>query len=273
MNIALLGGCGYIGSKLYDHLSLKHRVSSFDLELRGNPGRIRNVRKDYRNLLDFRDFNAVLLLAGHSSVAACEKDIYGAMANNLMGPIELAPRLRGQLFIYASSASVYASKSGQRANAYDFTKAACDEAMTFVHPNHYALRFGTVCGWSPNVRMDLMLNAMVHDAMMNGCVRMRNPTIRRPLLGLQDLCKAIDMILGGSVPPGVQNLCSINTTVGQVADAVSERLGVSIQTLKESPAYDFNMTPSPWFAEIATETASSMIDELSRHFVRRKEIA
>lgn len=268
MNIALLGGCGYIGSRLFQHLSRNHRVSSFDLELRGNPGRIRNVRSDYRNLRDFRNFDAVILLAGHSSVGACERDQYGALANNLLGPIELAQKLDRQIFIYASSASVYSSSDGKRANVYDFTKAACDEAMRLVRPNHYALRFGTVCGPSPNVRLDLMLNSMVHSAMTQNGLVMQNPTIRRPLLGLDDLCAAVDKCLSDEVPYGPQNLCSVNVTVGEVADAVSANLDVSIKTLPSTEAYNFTMEPASWFKP--QETLSSMIEKMAQQYARVK---
>ncbi|MDE2020212.1 MAG: SDR family oxidoreductase, partial [Patescibacteria group bacterium] len=206
MNICLIGGCGYIGSRLFQHLSRHHRVSSFDLELRGNPGRIRNVRSDYRNLKYFRQFDAVILLAGHSSVGACERDHYGAMSNNLFGPIELAQKLGRQVFIYASSASVYSSSDGKRENVYDFTKAACDEAMRLIHPSHYALRFGTVCGPSPNMRLDLMLNAMVHGAIIKNSITMQNPDIKRPLLGMDDLCAVVDRCLLREPPYGQQNL-------------------------------------------------------------------
>ena len=33
---------------------------------------------------------------------------------------------------------------------------------------YYGLRFGTVCGASPNLRSDVMLNAMVVDALTHG---------------------------------------------------------------------------------------------------------
>jgi len=266
MRICIIGGCGYVGSRLYRHLEKSHIVVSYDLELRGNPGGRRNIRKDYRNLNDFRNFDAVILLAGHSSVSACVSDPFGAISNNLFGPIELAQKLDRQIFIYASSASVYSSSDGKRANVYDFTKAACDEAMHLVHPRYYALRFGTVCGPSPNIRLDLMLNGMVNDAMTKGIVTVRNPNIRRPLLGLSDLCSAVDKCLRAEPSVGPHNLCSVNVTVGEVADAVSERLNVSIKTLPDTEAYNFSMQPETWVGP--KETLASMIDELEWFYTK-----
>ena len=252
MKILIIGCDGYIGSRLATYLSDGYSVSGIDLK----------TGHDYRVLPEsfFNRHEAIIWVAGHSSVKACDDDPFGAISNNFCGLVDLASRLKGQPLIYASSSSVY---SENRGNIYDFTKAAVDEAMRLTYANHYALRFGTVCGYSSMMRFDTMLNAMVHSALTKGIIEMRNPRVRRPLLGIEDLCAAVAAILEDDIPMGPQNLCSMNTTVAEVADMVSTMTGSPIKVLSTTPAYDFTMKPSPWFTP--RETLATMINSLVRH--------
>lgn len=85
---------------------------------------------------------------------------------------------------------------------------------------------GTVCGSSPNLRSDVMLNAMVHDAVQKGEVHLYVRNIRRPVLGISDLCRGIqDIIAFNKDVRGLYNMASFNGTV------VSDCLACSHQRL------------------------------------------
>ena len=47
---------------------------------------------------------------------------------------------------------------------YDLHKQAIEHYARLAYGNAYALRFGSLCGPSPNVRLDLLLNSMVWSA-------------------------------------------------------------------------------------------------------------
>jgi nucleoside-diphosphate-sugar epimerase len=254
-----LGFCGYIGSRLHAHLSQRHTVDSVDLEWRGNPGQVPNKKGDYRRVQNVNDYDAVVLLAGHSSVAASRAQPMEAFQNNMAGLLGLACKMQGQPLIYASSASAYGIRAGKYTNMYDLTKDAGDQAVRLLYAHAYGLRFGTVCGASPNMRWDLMINKMVGDAMRLGRVSVVNGAARRPILGFADLCSAVDAVLGGNLMPGIYNVGSFNSTVERIAQEVAGLLGVPVEhsDVITTPAYDFEMPssfrPTVTLGDIVTE--------------------
>jgi nucleoside-diphosphate-sugar epimerase len=150
-------------------------------------------------------------------------------------------------------------------NMYDFTKYACDAVSQLLYKNFYALRFGTVNGPSENIRLDLIINRMVWSGLTKGKVQMSNPQIRRPILGISDLCRSVDAIVRGPDVPGIYNLASFNTTVAEVAHAVSAALDCEIEHLPDSPSYDFSMHTnklSDVYKIKPQDTLESIIQEL-----------
>jgi nucleoside-diphosphate-sugar epimerase len=88
-----------------------------------------------------------------------------------------------------------------------------------------ALRQGTVCGWSPRMRFDLIVNTMVKSALTTGTIVVNNPSIWRPLLDIRDAVSAFTRAVQASDSvSGVFNVASGNFTVGQVADLVKEEI-------------------------------------------------
>jgi nucleoside-diphosphate-sugar epimerase len=252
--LLLLGGTGYIGSRLYRYLASRGMaVDTVDLELRGNRVNPDNIKMDYQYLTAqfLSGYGTVVLLAAHANVAQSLQDPYGAFENNLVKFANLISKLSGQRLIYASSSSVYSGVGGQVVdeswstfnfvNMYDFTKYACDAVSQMLYGNFYALRFGTVCGASENLRLDLMINRMVWSGLTQRRVNVSNPQVRRPILGIEDLCRAVELIVRGADRPGIYNLCSFNTTVAEVGRVVADILGCDVQQGAASPTYDFSM--------------------------------
>lgn len=282
--ILVIGGCGYIGSALYRHLQAKgYDVVSVDLEIRGNPLGRANWYLDYRNITadQFAKFDTIIWLAGHSSVPQSVSDPVGAFSNNLTGLVELATKLSGQKLIYASSSSVYDGqfeaaetvKPRQARNVYDYTKWAADEAMRLLYKNYYALRFGTVCGASPNTRDDLMINAMVKNAIERGKVEIRNQTVRRPILGIRDLCRAVERLAVIPVQPGVYNLASFNSAVEPIAEIVSSLCRVPYLTGKDTECYNFSVSCDKIKSALSfkpSETIETITMSLLQHYMARK---
>jgi nucleoside-diphosphate-sugar epimerase len=81
MNILVLGGAGYIGSRLRQHLAETHSVDSVDCcWYQFDKG---SIRKDYNNLTvsELEKYHVVIVLAGHSSVKSCVGDITSPWLN------------------------------------------------------------------------------------------------------------------------------------------------------------------------------------------------
>ena len=115
---------------------------------------------------------------------------------------------KGQILIYASSGSVYGSTNTtsledvplkfKPINNYDLTKYSLDvHAEKFIRDgyNIVGLRFGTVNGWSPNIREELMINSMTKKAIREGTILINNKTIKRPILGISYISRAIREII------------------------------------------------------------------------------
>lgn len=258
--VLVIGGLGYVGTSLCAHLVARgHQVESCDMGWFTPPGQsaCRNHALDYRLLpsLYVNDFPTVVLLAGHSSVPMSLKS--GAPStfnNNVRNLVTLAGRMRpGQRLIYASSASVYSGvpgdatedgPTGRPTNCYDRSKVAADAAACAAPDGVevYSLRFGTVNGGGAHVRVDVMMNAMYHAARTRGEVLGTNPDVRRPILSLGDLCRAVaHLVVTQDAAPGVYNVSSFNATVRGMAEAVAAHAGVPLRWTEPGPAYDMGM--------------------------------
>ena len=254
-SILLIGGCGYIGSRLF--LDLKNegfKVETVDLELFGNYVNNRNSKRDYSTLTrgEIEKFDVIVNLAAHSSVAMANNSIRRALDNNVVNFFDLLFNLAGKKFIFASSSSVYngliqyeaneESASYKISNLYDLTKLFSDNLAKLYCEQFYGLRFGTVCGNSPNMRIDVMINKMVHSALTYGKIEIFNKHVNRPILGMSDLCDAIKVLITNDGEPGLYNLASMNARIVDIGGAVAEIMDVPLIDRGNTDTYDFKIS-------------------------------
>jgi nucleoside-diphosphate-sugar epimerase len=84
-----------------------------------------------------------------------------------------------------------------------------------------AFRQGTVSGYSPRMRLDLVVNTMFKFAIKEGVITVNNPAIWRPILSIRDAATAyIRAVEANSDISGVFNIASGNYTVGEIGDLV-----------------------------------------------------
>jgi len=277
--VLILGGNGYIGSRLRQVLGEHHFVKSNDCCWFAYDEA--SDSRDYHKLTreELAEFEVVIVLAGHSSVPSCQGDLPGPWLNNVTNFTDLLDKLDDQLVIYASSASVYGnSKPGEKhketnthftpVNNYDVTKYALDQQATIANLKGrrvIGLRFGTVNGWAPNLRVDVMINSMYHSVQNGTGIQVMNKQISRAMLGIEDLCRAVNRCIEQPVP-GIYNLASFNATVGNIAEAVSAKLGVDIVDKGITPnAYDFAIDTGLFeqtFDFTFQETPATIVDSL-----------
>lgn len=230
----IIGGKGYIGSALARVLD----ATVFE-------------GRDYADCEAsyLRGFDTLIMLAGHSSVAECIADPSGAWENNVSKFHRFLRMISDeQTLIYASSGSVYnrcenvteENKYFYLTNTYDLTKFTIDQLASLSNKNFYGLRFGTVCGWSPRMRDDLMINKM-YASRESGKIQVNNTAIDRPILALSDLVRAVQAIIADPDHPGIYNLASFTKTVGEIAYEVATTLDLEIEHTPPTPAYDFAM--------------------------------
>jgi len=251
--ILVVGACGYLGSRFCQDYRGKYEIVTVDSEWFGNNITRYNLQVDYSELPAnfFHNWDAIVLLAGHSSVAMAKNEPLEALDNNVVSFANLLAAIPPEVkLIYASSSSVYNGKVDateeisldKSTNIYDYTKVQIDEIARRNNKKTYGLRFGTINGASLNFRPDLMINKMVMSALENGFIDVYGPGIVRPILDIQDACSAISTIIDEDVEPGIYNVATFHSTVGEMAEGVSKQLfEVPIYQMGDSPAYDFSI--------------------------------
>lgn len=246
-DILILGGFGYVGSYLSQYFG--NRAIRFG-----------NRLCDYNTITvdQLQRYHYIILLAGHSSVQSCQGPLMAPWLNNVVNFKWLVENTCSeQKIIYASSSSVYGNKNSTISteddisldyiNNYDLTKITLDlYALKQINSGReiIGLRFGTVNGGSPVIRRDLMINSMVFNALQNKEIIVSNKHIRRPILFIHDLARAIDCITSCSTfYPGIYNLASFNTTVQTISKEVSNRTGAKIvDEGNKDGVYDFEIS-------------------------------
>ena len=241
MKILAAGGAGYIGSRLIPVL-LEHgyEVDVVDLLWFGNhlPENVSVVQKDLFDckVEDLKDYDQVVFLAGLSNDPMAEFNPAMNFVFNAALPSYLAfitKQAGARRFIYASSCSVYGYTVNELYNErspatcgypYGISKLQGERGVLQLQDKDFsviALRQGTVCGFSPRMRMDLIVNTMFKFAMTERKIMVNNPSIWRPILDIRDATTAyLRAIQADYSLNGVYNITSGNYTVGQVGDMV-----------------------------------------------------
>lgn len=241
MRILVAGGAGYIGSTLIPRLLERgYEIDVVDLFWFGDhlPEQVGRIKKDIFEVTaaDMEKYEQVIFLAGLSNDPMAEFSpgqnfISNAAAPAYMGFI--AKQAGVKRYIYASSCSVYGytvdelydEESPAVSNyPYGISKLQGEQAVQAMADDNFsfiALRQGTVSGYSPRMRLDLIVNTMFKSAMQNKQITINNPAIWRPLLSIHDATTAyIRAIEASPSISGIFNVASANYTVGEVGDLV-----------------------------------------------------
>ena len=206
----------------------------------------------------------------------CQQDMLSSFNNNVRNFVNLLSRIDNQKLIYASSSSVYGDTGSSPAaeswdrfrpkSYYDLTKQEIDYYASLSNVEYYGLRFGTVNGSSTHVRNDIMINKMFYCGLSESKIEIFNSHISRPILGINDLCRAIEKILlSNKDNRGIYNLASFNMTVGDIAYNVKGCLKNNIEVIDRGniPAYNFSVNCSKFedtFDFVFEDTIESIID-------------
>lgn len=257
-------GNGYVGSYLAPRLVARgHDVVVCDAH--PPPGdestgtsRLHCRYQDLRTS-DLEDADLILWFAGHSSVPRSLDDPLGALHNNCLDLLQFAQRKPVDVpMIYASTASVYSidHRPGDDpppmldehetrlnpVNPYDSSKVAFDALAACFTDGLTGLRLGTVCGWSPQLRPELLFNAMNISAARDGRVRVGNGHAWRAILFLEDLAHVVVGLVETDGPrPPMMNVASMNVAIGDLGQRIADHHGVHVERLADTPTYSFRM--------------------------------
>lgn len=243
MKVLVAGGAGFLGSALVPKLLERgYEVTVVDLLWFGNhlPPGVPVVRKDVLDLTEaeIAGHQQVVFLAGVSNDPMAEYSPSKNFVYNGAAPAYLAYLARNagvRRFVYGSSCSIYGYSTDALCAEdeptvchypYGISKLQGERACLQLGDERFSvisLRKGTICGWSPRMRLDLVINTMFRTAIADGRIVVRNPAIWRPVLAIRDAVAAYVRALEAAPDvSGVFNVASDNYTVGELGDRVKE---------------------------------------------------
>ena len=253
MKLLVAGGAGYVGSALIPRLLERgYLVDVADIFWFGNhlPPETGLLNKDLFDLTveDLKDYDQVVFLAGLSNDPMAEFSPSKNFVYNAAAPAYLAYTAKKagvKRYVYASSCSVYGytvnelydeTRPVASAYPYGISKLQGEQAVLNLMDDRFsvvALRKGTISGFSPRMRLDLIVNTMFRTAVREGLITINNPSIWRPILAMEDAISAyIRVIEAHESISGIFNIASGNYTVGEVGDLVKseveQQLGLKV---------------------------------------------
>ena len=241
MKILIAGGAGYIGSILIPYLLERgYEVDVIELFWFGNflPEETGILNKNIFDLKveDIQGYDQVIFLAGLSNDPMADYSPSENFISNGSAPAFLAyisKKAGVKRYIYAGSCSIYGytenelydEKSPALSNSpYGISKLQGENSVMQMMDENFSvisLRQGTVSGYSPRMRLDLVVNTMFKSALNDGIINVNNPAIWRPILSIEDAATAyIRAIESNDKISGVFNVASGNFTVGEIGDLV-----------------------------------------------------
>lgn len=254
--VLVTGGAGYIGAHLVRKLLQRgYRVRVLEKFMYGDHGLTdlageSNLEIRYGDISSDRDMRSaaagtrwVIALAAIVGDGACDVDPQETMITNFESTKTLIDACHAagvQRTVFASSCSVYGAKGNDTldedselnpVSLYARTRIMSEDVLEQRRGSLEVviLRLSTVCGWSPRMRFDLMVNAITARAAIEGSMRIVGANQWRPHIHVQDaaeafLCSAID------APSSSADATRYNTggnelnfTIGEVADKVMKR--------------------------------------------------
>ena len=253
MRLLIAGGAGYLGSTLIPKLLARgYKVDVVDLFWFGNhlPRQAGILNKDIFQLTvdDLELYDQVVFLAGLSNDPMAEYSPSKNFIFNAAAPAYLAyiaKMAKVKRYIYASSCSVYGytenelydeTRAVSSSYPYGISKLQGEQAVMQLAGENFSvisLRKGTISGYSPRMRLDLIVNTMFKTAIRDHTITVNNPSIWRPILSIEDAATAyIRAVEASHKISGIFNLASGNYTVGEVGDliksAIEERLNLRV---------------------------------------------
>jgi len=253
MNSTVLvsGGGGFVGTVLTERLlALGHAVTVFDTFWFGDflPAhpRLTKVQGDLRDAAAVdaavRGVDTVIQLACLSNDPTSDLDPELTKSINFDGCRDIIHAARRQgvrRFIYASSASVYGVRDEpnivedmrlEPITLYSRYKAEIeDELFALDDPDFttVAVRNSTVSGFSPRMRLDLIISIFVRAAMRKKLITIEGGNQLRPLIHMQDLVDFYVRLLdapAAKIHRQAFNVSADNYKVIDVARMVQERI-------------------------------------------------
>ena len=288
MRILVTGGCGYVGSVLVPKLlGDGHDVFVIDDQWFGNflPSHpaLKITKKTIENINedDLRRVEVVMHLANVANDPSVEINPTFSWEVNVLHTTQLLELCRRsgsvKKFMYASSGSVYGVKSESNVtedlalvplSAYNKTKMSAERVCLSYADDFevFCIRPATVCGVSPRMRFDVVVNMFVMQAFLKNQITVLGGDQVRPNIHIEDMAAVYIHFLNSSgLISGTYNAGFENISVMDIAKMVQDRFKVGIQVLPSNDprSYRQDSTKLVKTGFKRTKNVSTAIDEIA----------
>ncbi len=288
MKILVTGGCGYVGSDLIPKLaSSGHEITVVDAQWFGNflpdmPNVI--VLKKHFSEITSRDLQRVETVIHLANVAndpsvelnpILSWEVNVLHTNIFLNLCKKSPALKS--FIYASSGSVYGVKSEAQVteeldlvpiSAYNKTKMSAERVCLSFKDDFkiYCIRPATVCGVSPRMRFDVVVNMFVMHAFKHKKITVFGGDQIRPNIHIDDMAMVYQHFLENlDIPSGCYNAGFENISVLSIAEKVATKFGVQVEIKPSNDPRSYRQDSSKLIATgyKPTKTVDDAIHEIA----------
>lgn len=252
--ILITGGCGYVGSVLVPKLVERNLdVIVVDKQwfgnfLPNNNPRLKVIQKGVAEIdeIDLKDVSCVIHLANVANDPSVELNPILSWEINTLHLSQLlfkCMKARVQKFIYASSGSVYGVKNDPKVtedlipepiSVYNKTKMVAERVVNGFkdYMEIYNIRPATVCGFSPRMRLDVVVNMFVWQAYSTGTINVLGGDQIRPNININDMASVyMHFLFSDGIVPGDYNAGFENLSIREIAESIVGRIGGIIEYL------------------------------------------
>jgi nucleoside-diphosphate-sugar epimerase len=255
--ILVVGGAGFLGSVLTGRLLNRgYRVRILDSFIYGrrsldpysDNGNLEIIEGDLRNIHtcvnSLEETDAVILLAAIVGDPASKVRPIETIETNVLAAQALASACKLHhinRFLYASTCSVYGIGGDlldekaplNPVSLYARTKIESEKIILGMGDDYFSptiLRMGTLYGYSPRMRFDLVVNTMSMKSFTDGQIQLFGGGQWRPLLGVEDAAEAYIKCLEADLRDVGNQVFNVgsdqqNYQIQQVAKIIGTALG------------------------------------------------
>ncbi len=255
--VLVVGGAGYLGSVLTEKLLRRgFRVRVLDnflygrrsLEAISQDENLEITEGDLRNIhtcvSSLADTDAVVLLAAIVGDPASKVRPTETIETNVLAAQALASACRlhhVNRFLYASTCSVYGVGTDlldedaplNPVSLYARTKIESERIILGMGDDYFSptiLRMGTLYGYSPRMRFDLVVNTMSMKSFVDGRIQVFGGRQWRPLLGVEDAADVFVRCIEADLQKVGKRVFNVgsdgqNYRIDDVAEIISAALG------------------------------------------------
>lgn len=297
MKILVTGAFGYLGSSLVLYLlKKKYKVIALDkmnfglpstfykygnnLEIiKGDIGNINLIKKCLKKT------DKLIHLAGIVGEDACKQNLKQSKKTNYLDVIKiikLCDKKKLKHFIYVSTCSNYGlskkiefldeNAALQPLSIYSKQKVAIEKFLINNYNNNYTiLRLGTLCGLSPRMRFDLLINEICRNTALDHSITLYSPSSWRPYLAIEDAVISLEKIINAKkkiVKNQIFNLVGENLKKSDLVKRISNTTNkkIKFKQLKVSTDIrDYKVTGNKFikvFGKMKSKSINKAITEM-----------